>query len=257
MNEKKTKALFREVQKKYLQPEELVEWSRMVEEGLTLYEKYYIEKYLPSRSLLLNVGCGGGRESISLAEIGYKMIGIDLVYPMVQQAHQNAVNRNLDIKYSTMNALSLGFRENTFTGVVMLGQVLAFIPYKRNRISALKEIGRVLKPNGRLILTTHSRNCHIKYELYFLVINTIRKIFNTLGIDTLETGDRFASTVGKAKSDGKHFLHMYSMEEAIEDLSSAGFEILKCNSRREIIEKQENPKERKRDYYLIYAAEKL
>ena len=47
---------------------------------------------------------------------------------------------------------------------------------------------------------------------------------------------------------------MYSMEEALQDLSSAGFETLSCHSRKEIIEGKENSAKRERDYYLIYAA---
>lgn len=257
MNEKLTKKLFLSVRQKYLQPEEMAEWSRIVEEGLTPYEKYYIEKYISRQSLLLNIGCGGGRESIALAENGYGIVGIDLVFPMVRQACENAIDRKLKIKYASMNALSLGFKDKTFQGVIMLGQVLTFIPYRHNRISALKEVNRVLKRGGRLILTTHSKNCHKKYELYFLMINNFRRIVNKLGIDTLEAGDRFASTVGKARSNGKHYLHMYTMEEAYEDLSLAGFKLLKCNSRREILENHENPDKRKKDYYLIYAAEKI
>jgi hypothetical protein len=49
---------------------------------------------------------------------------------------------------------------------------------------------------------------------------------------------------------------MYSMEETFEDLESAGFKVLKCNSRSELINKKEIPEFRERDYYLIYAGEK-
>jgi ubiquinone/menaquinone biosynthesis C-methylase UbiE len=138
----------------------------------------------------------------------------------------------------------------------MLGQVLAFIPFRKNRITALKEAYRVLKPGGKIILTTHSRNSHWKYKLYFFVIDNIRRILLWFGFNTLEAGDRFATTVGNVKSKGKHYLHMYFMEETFEDLKSAGFQLLKCNSRKEIINKKEIPKSRESDYYLIYAAEK-
>jgi ubiquinone/menaquinone biosynthesis C-methylase UbiE len=254
--EAKVKEIFEEVKEKYLQPEELDEWVNIVEEGLTLYEQKYIEKYIDRGGKLLDIGCGGGREGIALASNGYNVIGIDLVLPMVVNARKTAAKMKQRLEYSAMNALSLGFQNNTFNGVLMLGQVLAFIPLRKNRIAALREAFRVLKPGGKILLTTHSRNSHFKYKIYFFVKDNLRRILNWFGFITLEPGDRFASTVGNAKSKGKHYLHMYSMQETFEDLKAAGFKILKCNSRDEIINNKETPKRRESDYYLIYSAEK-
>lgn len=252
----KVEKIFEEVKEKYLQPEELDEWSNIVEEGLALHEEKYIKKYIDKKGKLLDIGCGGGREGIALAENGYEVFGIDLVLPMVVNARKTSEKMQHRLEYAAMNALSLGFHNNTFNGVLMLGQVLAFIPRRINRITALKEAFRVLKPGGKIILTTHSRNSHMKYRIYFLVKDNIRRILKWLGFNTLEPGDRFATTVGNAKSKGKHYLHMYSMEETFEDLISAGFRVLKCNSREEIINKMERSESRENDYYLIYAAEK-
>lgn len=248
--------IFEEVKEKYLQPEELQEWTNIVKEGLTRYEKKYIKKYIDNRGKLLDIGCGGGREGIALASNGYDVFGIDLVLPMLVNARRTAAKMKQRLKYSAMNALSLGFKNNTFDGVLMLGQVLAFIPLRENRITALKEAFRVLKPGGKILLTTHSRNSHLKYKIYFFVKDNLRRILKWFYFNTLEPGDRFATTVGNAKSKGKHYLHMYSMEETFEDLAAAGFKVLKCNSRMEIINNREAPKQRENDYYLIYAAEK-
>jgi ubiquinone/menaquinone biosynthesis C-methylase UbiE len=252
----KVDKIFDEVKEKYLQPEELKEWSNIVEEGLTLYEEQYIKKFIDKRGKLLDIGCGGGREGIALASNGFNVYGIDLVLPMVVNAHKKSKQMKHRLHYSAMNALSLGFQNNTFNGVLMLGQVLTFIPLRKNRITALKEAFRVLKPGGKILLTTHSRNSHWKYRIYFFVKDNIRKILSLFGFNTLEPGDRFATTVGNAKSKGKHYLHMYSLEETFEDLQAAGFKVLKCNSREEIINKKETPQMREKDYYLIYAAEK-
>ena len=248
--------IFEEVKEKYLQPEELEEWTNIVAEGLTLYEERYIKKYINKKGKLLDIGCGGGREGIALASDGYDVFGIDLVVPMVVNARKTAEKMNQKLRYSAMNALSLGFKNNTFNGLLMLGQVLAFIPLRENRITALKEAYRVLKPGGKILLTTHSRNSHLKYRIYFFVKDHLRRILKHFGLNTLEPGDRFATTVGNAKSKGKHYLHMYSMAETFEDLTAAGFKVLHCNSRKEIINNKGTPNRREDDYYLIYAAEK-
>lgn len=256
MKQSRIRELFQGVKEKYLQPEELNEWNRIVEEGLTLYEDHYIKKYIDRQGMVLDIGCGGGRESIAMSSHEYKMVGIDLVLPMVINARANAKIRKKIIEVAVMNACFLGFKDEIFTGVLLLGQILSFIPLRKNRIMALKEAFRVLKPRGKLIMTTHSKKSHIKYQLYFLIINSWRKFLRLFGMDTLEPGDRFASTVSKAKSKGKHYLHMYSLEETVQDLTSAGFHVLSCHSRKEILEGKEMPKQRERDYYLIYAATK-
>jgi ubiquinone/menaquinone biosynthesis C-methylase UbiE len=256
MQDTQTKILIQGVKDKYLQPEELEDWSRIIEDGLSIHEDHYIKEFVGTEGILLDIGCGGGRESIALSTRGYKVVGIDLVPDMVTNACMNADKEQADVKYSVMNALTLGFKDNSFGGALMLGQVLTFIPFRKNRILALKEVFRVLKPGGKLIMTTHSRNSHIKYQLYFLIMDNWRRLLNLLRFKSLEPGDRFASTIGNAKSKGKHFLHMYSMPEACHDLLAAGFQIIRCNSRKEIMQNREAPEKRERDYYLIYAAVK-
>ena len=246
--------LFEEIREKYSQPEELEEWSTIVDSGLTSYEESYIKKFIPRKDLLLDIGCGGGREGIALTKLGYQVVGFDFVYHMVMNAKKTAIKQQHNIKFLVMNALNLGFSDKTFKSALMTGQVLSFIPFRKNRIRALRETFRVLKPGGILILTTHSRRSHVKYKLYFLVMDNLRKILRFFGFNTLEIGDRFATKISNADSKGKQYLHMYSMEETFEDLSLAGFQILRCQSRKEILEGKENSIERERDYYLIYAA---
>jgi len=50
---------------------------------------------------------------------------------------------------------------------------------------------------------------------------------------------------------------MYSMREAYRDLSLAGFKVISCHSRKEIMENKEMPDKKELDYYLIYAAVKI
>ena len=117
----KVDQIFEEVKEKYLQPEELEEWSNIVEEGLTRYEEQYIDKYIDKKGILLDIGCGGGREGIALASKGYEVFGIDLVFPMVVNARKVAKKMKHRLEYSAMNALSLGFQNNTFSCLIAVG----------------------------------------------------------------------------------------------------------------------------------------
>jgi SAM-dependent methyltransferase len=241
---------------KYSQPEELAAWRGIVAEGLAPHEAVYIERHFRPGERLLDIGCGGGRESIALSRRGFTVVGVDLVRELVAAAAAGARQSGAVASYAVMNAAALGFAPGRFDGVLMLAQVLACIPGRENRLRALAEARRVLRPGGRLVLTSHCRNSHWKYRLYFAVMDPLRRAGRALGLPLLESGDRFATVIGSAASRGRHYLHMYSRAEMARDLAAAGFRLVECHSRRDLRENRLDAPGRENDYYLIYAAEK-
>jgi SAM-dependent methyltransferase len=248
--------LTREMVAKYSQPEELAAWLGIVAEGLAPHEKIYIDRHFRPGARLLDIGCGGGRESLALRRCGFAVVGVDLVHGLFVAAADGARKSGVDLPYAVMNAVALGFADGRFDGVLMLAQVLACIPYRENRLQALGEARRVLRPGGRLVLTSHCRNCHWKYRLYFAVMDPLRRAGRAVGLPLLEAGDRFATVIDSAASRGRHYLHMYSRQEMARDLSVAGFRLLECHSRRDLCENRLESPGRGNDYYLIYAAER-
>jgi SAM-dependent methyltransferase len=248
--------LAREMAAKYCQPEELAAWRDIVAEGLAPHEKIYIDRHFRPGARLLDIGCGGGRDSMALRRCGFAVVGVDLVHGLVATAADGARESGIDLPYAVMNAVALGFADGRFDGVLMLAQVLACIPYRENRLRALREAHRVLRPGGRLVLTSHCRNCHWKYRLTFAVMDPLRRAGRAVGLPLLEAGDRFATVIGSAKSRGRHYLRMYSREEVARDLSAAGFRLIECHSRRDLCENRLEAPGRENDYYLICAAER-
>lgn len=249
--------LMRQMVAKYSQPEELAAWRQVVAEGLSPHEAIYIERHFRPGGRLLDIGCGGGRESIALSRRGFAVVGVDLVPGLVAAAEAGARESGVAVPYAVMNAVALGFAAGRFDGVLMLAQVLACIPGHENRLRALAEAHRVLRPGGRLLLTSHCRRCHWKYRLYFAVMDPLRRMGRAVGLPLLEPGDRFATVIGRAASPGRHYLHMYGREEMTRDLAAAGFRLLECHSRRDLREGRLDCPGRENDYYLIYAAEKM
>ena len=111
---------------------------------------------IKSHEIILEIGCGAGYNINNLAKniINGKIFGIDYSEAMVDLA--NEINKEyiqtglVDIKYA--NVSSLPFKDNMFDLVLGI-ETVNFWP---EIINDLKEIYRVIKPNGRLLLINNS-----------------------------------------------------------------------------------------------------
>jgi ubiquinone/menaquinone biosynthesis C-methylase UbiE len=102
---------------------------------------------------VLDLACGEGFNSRMMAHRGAKVIGIDFSKNQIKYAKEMGKKDNLGIKYYICNATTLDmFKNNTFDVAASFMSIQDIKNYKR----ALKEINRVLKKKGRLVIgTTH------------------------------------------------------------------------------------------------------
>jgi 2-polyprenyl-3-methyl-5-hydroxy-6-metoxy-1,4-benzoquinol methylase len=228
--------LYRTIILKYSQLEEIEEYSRRVKRGLNPSETIILEKYLRPPARVLDVGCGAGRESLALAKMGYEVWGIDLVPEMIERARENALREGVRVNFEVMDASSLGFPQESFDYCVMLSQVIEHIPTRKRRIETLKGVRRVLKKGGILILTTHSRKATGRNRAYWFFNYVVRKIQMGFGFGTLEIGDKFLRRTASIRSKGKAFIHIYTIDEALEDIATSGMELVEYRGAREIRE---------------------
>ena len=101
---------------------------------------------------VLDIGCGVGEPAIRLAErSACQLTGITISERQVRQALTQVQARGLNgrVRCSYMNALSLAFPSASFDVVWALESIF----HMPDRQRAFREIHRVLRPNGRLILT--------------------------------------------------------------------------------------------------------
>ena len=108
------------------------------------------ELALKPTDYLLDVGCGGGALLKEALQSGCRAAGIDHSADMLRVAEElnaNAVAQGrLQIHHASADQLP--FSDQTFTCASMTG-VFGFLP---DPLTALKEIWRVLQPNGRLVM---------------------------------------------------------------------------------------------------------
>lgn len=98
--------------------------------------------------LVLNVGCWTGCFEQTLVDAGTRLVGLDINLAALKVAKR--VNPRFDYVEGTVQHLP--FKDETFETAAFLA-VIEHLP-KNQEAAALREINRVLKKGGHLILTT-------------------------------------------------------------------------------------------------------
>jgi ubiquinone biosynthesis O-methyltransferase len=113
-------------------------------------ENNLVFKHLvPNRgSLILDAGCGTGIYSRRLAKKGNYVIGIDASEEMLHIAQNKPNFEGPTIEYIKGDLHYLPFKNNLFDSVVCI----TALEFCRDVFQVVRELGRVLKPQGQLIL---------------------------------------------------------------------------------------------------------
>ena len=110
-----------------------------------------------SNESILDIGTGTGVVALQAAQAidrEGEVWGIDLSEEMIAKAEENARKLRIEqkVKFFRMDAEALGFDDRKFDVVLSLFALLHF----PNPLAALKEIYRVIRPGGRLVLAVGS-----------------------------------------------------------------------------------------------------
>ncbi|MFB1097433.1 class I SAM-dependent methyltransferase [Terribacillus sp. JSM ZJ617] len=114
--------------------------------GLQLTKKILDEEKISSDTILLDAGCGTGQTAAYLAQqFGSSVSALDNSSIMVEKAQQRFSSLNLPIEAKHGDTENLPYPDKHFD-MALSESVLSFT----NVASAIRELKRVLKPNGRL-----------------------------------------------------------------------------------------------------------
>ena len=124
---------------------------RYINRVVSKYKK--IDKiYSLNKLKCLDIGCGGGLLSERISRLGASVTGIDVTKRSIEIAKTHALNSGLNINYINTDILS--FIKNNSPKQFDLIIASEVIEHLDNRILFFKEISKLLKNKGILIITT-------------------------------------------------------------------------------------------------------
>lgn len=153
-------------------------------------DKKFLEKNITKDSSVLYVGCGDGREINYLLDITNNIVGIDHDEDAINRCKENFSGYK-NLKFIFADAESLPFEDNSFDFVISMG---VFMNLGEKRITALKEMKRVTKENGRIILDSFSeKSLEERLKMYKYSNAPIKEITKNTVIFSEELGDNTSS----------------------------------------------------------------
>jgi len=132
-------------------------------EQLELFKEKYLEllppeeilfpKYIQKGDIVLDLGCGAGRTTLPIHELKARVIGTDLSEVMIDTARA----KHPGIEFRVMDASRIDYPDEYFDVVVFSYNGLCYLYPEEKRNASIKEIRRVLKKNGKAIISSFNR----------------------------------------------------------------------------------------------------
>ena len=149
----------------------------------------------------LDVGVGNGRHAELLAASCATVLGLDLSHAALEEAIARAGAHEFALSPVVGDAATLPIRDD-YVDLAVYVATLHHLPSVELRVASLDELGRVLRPSGRAIVSAWS-----------------------VTHDRFEADAGFDTTVDWTLPDGEvveRFYHIYDGEEFVRDLDASG-----------------------------------
>ena len=146
-------------------------WDSKYESGSFRKRKAFfvnnILKIMPPGGRWLDAGCGTGTFSRLIASAGREVVGVDAAPRMIAEARGIGGG---GLTYLLIESLEeIDFAENSFDGVICL----SVLEYTNDPLAVVRELIRVLRPQGVLILSVPNK---------YSAIRRAQRILNKIGI---------------------------------------------------------------------------
>lgn len=106
---------------------------------------------LPPRTLVADLGCGGGRHAQVFAAEDRRVVGVDASSRLLEIARRKIPKAT----FVRGDLCGLPLRESTFPAAAAVATI-HHLPSERERLAAMREINRILRPGGTALVTVWS-----------------------------------------------------------------------------------------------------
>lgn len=178
-----------------------------------------ISKVLPAGKVL-DIGSGPGLYAVNIASrLSIDVICMDISIGMLEATRRHARNQDVypiihlvaaDLEYTP-------FRDRSLDAILCIATI-HHLPSRRSRVNGLKEVARILKPNGKALVTAW----HILQprNLARVLINIPASILKGKPIGDVYVAWRHRGVVRK------RFYHLYTLRELRDDAINAGLNVI-------------------------------
>ena len=181
---------------------------------------------------LLDVPCGFGRHAVPLAGAGYRAVGVDRSQTLLDEARRRAGGAR-GPQLVRADYRDLPFPDASFDAAVNLFTSLGYLGDEQDT-QALAEIGRVLRPGGRLIIEIMHRDLVVRdfREQEWRMVGEGRLLLEQRTFDpcagVIQTTQTLIDAAGERESRS-FTMRVYTATELVAMLSAADFAKTTCH----------------------------
>jgi len=116
---------------------------------------YLLEKVQLAHTKVIDIGCGGGILSESMAKNGAHVTGIDMNTSVIEVAKLHQLETGTQVEYLIQSAENLSMERPQYYDIVTCFEMLEHVPAPQ---SIVKAASALVKPGGHLFFSTLNRN---------------------------------------------------------------------------------------------------
>ncbi|MCY2930958.1 MAG: class I SAM-dependent methyltransferase [Planctomycetota bacterium] len=192
------------------------------------HELALMKAYCPDRNAsILTVGCGAGRETFALSDEGYANLhGMDCTPEMIQRAmvHGDSVGRNIPFVVATADALP--YSDAAFDVATMFENVYGHITPREAWIASLRQVARVVKPGGLVLMDLNSQGDRLAYSFYFKAMSFLHMFANPHKCEPGDKIPRWGFLANRGQGTRVFRSHWFTPEEVVSDANEVGLRVL-------------------------------
>ncbi len=182
--------------------------------GLHQWERNMIQKHFSGAKTILLIGAGGGRETLALSKIGFKVDSYECNPEIIEYGNRFVKNNGLNagIKYLPVNSVPAEIKK--YDGIIIGWSSYSHIQGNRSRILFLSKLFPFLSKESPLMISFLTKEEKGRQEKIIKNVSNFFRSFTRK--DKTESGDRLMS----------YFAHFFNEEEIRNELAQANLKLI-------------------------------